>query len=74
MLARIAERFGVGFAPAVTFYTPRAFYIKAAFGAAKVDGFDPKVLRLVLRLRKLRPDEREEQTALVETYLAALGM
>lgn len=48
--------------------------LRAGFTAAKMDGFDPATLRVVLRLRKMTPEERRQQRALVAIYLAALGM
>jgi uncharacterized protein (UPF0335 family) len=41
---------------------------------AKGNGFDVAVLRKVIALRKKDPAERQEQDALLETYLRALGM
>ena len=40
---------------------------------AKSAGFDPKILRLILRRRKMKAEERQEQEALLDTYEAALG-
>ena len=37
-------------------------------------GFDVKILREVVRLRKKSKDERDEQSSLLDTYLHALGM
>ena len=48
--------------------------IRDVFAEAKSNGFDPKIMRQVLRLRKMESAERQEQDALLETYLAALGM
>lgn len=48
--------------------------MKEAFQRAKVDGFDPQTLRVVLRLRKLTPGQRRERRALEAIYLAELGM
>jgi uncharacterized protein (UPF0335 family) len=48
--------------------------IRDVFGEAKATGFDVKAMRQVLRLRKQDIHERQEQEALVETYLHALGM
>jgi uncharacterized protein (UPF0335 family) len=48
--------------------------IREVFAEAKSSGFDPKIMRQVLRLRKMETAERQEQEALLETYLAALGM
>lgn len=48
--------------------------IRDIFAEAKSQGFDVKVMRQVLRIRKLRDDERAEQEAILVTYLHALGM
>lgn len=48
--------------------------IKDIYAEAKSAGFDPKVLRLVIRLRKLEPAEVEEQETLSQVYRRALGM
>jgi uncharacterized protein (UPF0335 family) len=48
--------------------------IKEVYGEAKANGFDTKIMRKVISIRKKDRHEREEEEALVETYLAALGM
>ncbi|MBW8269527.1 DUF2312 domain-containing protein [Caldovatus aquaticus] len=48
--------------------------IKDIFAEAKSAGFDVKVLRQVLRLRKQEPAEIEEQETLLDLYKRALGM
>ena len=48
--------------------------IKDVYAEAKANGFDAKALRAVVRLRKQDVDERKEQEAILDTYLAALGM
>jgi uncharacterized protein (UPF0335 family) len=48
--------------------------IKDVYGEAKAMGFDVKVLRKVISIRKLDTNERMELDALTDTYLAALGM
>ena len=48
--------------------------IKDVYAEAKANGFDVKALRRVIALRKLDVNERQEQEAIVETYLTALGM
>jgi uncharacterized protein (UPF0335 family) len=48
--------------------------IKDVYGEAKANGFDTKVLRAIIRLRKQEASEREEQDAILELYKAALGM
>ena len=41
---------------------------------AKATGYDPKIMRQIIRLRKMKPDERSEQETILDTYKAALGM
>ncbi len=48
--------------------------IREVFGEAKANGFDTKVLRQVLRIRKQDKAERQEQEAVLDLYLQALGM
>ena len=48
--------------------------IKDIFAEAKSAGFDVKVLRQVIRLRKQEPAEVEEQETLLDLYRQALGM
>lgn len=48
--------------------------IKEVFAEAKGAGFDTKVLRVIVRLRKQDQAERKEFESLVELYKAALGM
>ena len=48
--------------------------IKDVYGEAKANGYDTKILRMVIRLRKQDAAEREEQEALLDLYLHALGM
>lgn len=47
---------------------------KEVFAEAKGRGFDTKTIRQVIKIRKQKPDERAEQQALLDTYLAALGI
>ncbi|WP_114395348.1 DUF2312 domain-containing protein [Oleisolibacter albus] len=48
--------------------------IKDIFAEAKGTGFDVKIIRQIIRLRKMEKDDRQEQDALLELYKAALGM
>ena len=48
--------------------------IKDVYGEAKGTGFDTKILRKVIALRKQDKEERLEQEAILDTYLQALGM
>ena len=44
------------------------------YAEAKANGFDTKVLRQVIRIRKQDRAERLEQEAILDLYMAALGM
>ena len=48
--------------------------IREVYSEAKSNGFDPKIMRQVIRLRRMESADRQEQEALLETYLSALGM
>ena len=48
--------------------------IREVYSEAKGLGFDAKVMRQVVRLRKLDRADRQEQEAILDLYLAALGM
>ena len=48
--------------------------IKDIYAEAKGNGFDVKAIRQIIRMRKQDDHERQEQEAILETYLAALGM
>jgi uncharacterized protein (UPF0335 family) len=47
---------------------------KEVMAEAKGRGYDVKVLRSVIALRKLSPDDRAEAEAVLEMYTTALGM
>lgn len=47
--------------------------IKEVFAEAKGEGYDTKTLRKIIRLRKMDRAKREEEEALLELYLSALG-
>ena len=48
--------------------------IKEIYAEAKGNGFDTKVLRQIVRIRKQDAAERMEQEALLDLYMTALGM
>ena len=48
--------------------------IKDVYSEAASTGYDKKILRQVIKLRKMRADERQEMEAVLEAYMAALGM
>ena len=48
--------------------------IKEVYGEAKALGYDVKILRQIIRLRKIEDHERSEQEQILEAYKRALGM
>ena len=48
--------------------------IRDVYMEATAVGYDPKIMRQIVRLRKMKPDDRSEQDMLLETYKNALGM
>ena len=48
--------------------------IREVYSEAKGTGFDTKVMRQVIRLRKMESADRQEQEAMLDLYLSALGM
>ena len=48
--------------------------IKEIYIEAKSNGYDPKIIRAVVKLRAEDAAKRQEREALLETYMAALGM
>lgn len=48
--------------------------IKEVYAEAKGGGFDTKIMRQIIRLRRMDKDDRDEQETLLDIYLRALGM
>lgn len=48
--------------------------MKEVFAVAKGEGFDVKIIRMIIRIRKQDSNERAEQEAILDLYLHALGM
>jgi uncharacterized protein (UPF0335 family) len=48
--------------------------IRDVYGEAKANGFDVKIIRKVVSLRRLDRDKRIEEDTVLDLYLAALGM
>lgn len=48
--------------------------IKDVFAEAKAVGYDVKIMRQILKLRAMNPDDRREQELLLDTYCAAIGI
>ncbi|BDV33054.1 MULTISPECIES: DUF2312 domain-containing protein [Methylocystis] len=48
--------------------------IKDVYAEAKGTGFDPKIIRKIVSLRRQDKHKREEEEEIMELYLSALGM
>jgi uncharacterized protein (UPF0335 family) len=48
--------------------------IRDVYSEGKAVGYDSKMMREVIRLRAMRPDQRAERDAILDTYRAALGL
>ncbi len=48
--------------------------IRDVYAEAKGSGYDAKIMRQIVRLRKMQPHDRQEMEALLDTYKAALGL
>jgi uncharacterized protein (UPF0335 family) len=48
--------------------------IKEVYAEAKGTGFDTKIMRQLIRLRKMDKDDLDEQESLIDIYKRALGM
>jgi uncharacterized protein (UPF0335 family) len=48
--------------------------IRDVYAEAKAVGYDAKIMRQIVRLRKMKPDDRAEMEAILDVYKAALGI
>lgn len=48
--------------------------IKDVYLEAKSSGYDPKIMKQIVRLRKMAAHDRQEMEAILDTYKSALGM
>jgi uncharacterized protein (UPF0335 family) len=48
--------------------------VREIYSEAKGNGYDPKIIRMIVRLRKMNPADRAEQEAILDTYMSAIGM
>ena len=48
--------------------------IRDVFSEAKATGYDTKAMKAVIKIRKKSRDDRMQEEAILETYLAALGI
>lgn len=51
-----------------------ADHIREVYAEAKSTGFDPKIMRKIVRLRKMDPRDVDEEETLIHLYKRALGM
>ena len=49
-------------------------HIKDVFSEAKSSGFDTKIMKMIIRLRKMDQDDLQEQEHLLDTYKRAVGL
>jgi uncharacterized protein (UPF0335 family) len=48
--------------------------IKSVYSEAKANGYDAKVMRDIVRLRRMEKNDRQEWEAILDTYKTALGL
>ena len=48
--------------------------IKEVYSEAKGTGFDVKIIRQIVRLRKVELEKRKEESELLDLYMSAIGM
>ena len=48
--------------------------IRDVYGEGKAVGYDPKIMRQCVQLRKMKPDDRSEMETILDVYKAALGL
>ena len=48
--------------------------IRDVYAEAKAVGYDAKIMRQIVKLRAMKPDDRREQQLILETYASALGL
>lgn len=51
-----------------------ALDIKEVYAEAKSNGFDTKIIRKLIAMRKRSQADRDQEQAMLDTYMAALGM
>jgi hypothetical protein len=49
-------------------------FIKSVYGEAKAVGFDTKIIRKLVALRKKDDDTRREEATLLDLYASAIGL
>jgi len=49
-------------------------HISDVFGQAKSEGFDPKIMKRIIKLKKMKTEDRETEDFLLDSYMMALGL
>ncbi|MDR3180009.1 MAG: DUF2312 domain-containing protein [Holosporaceae bacterium] len=49
-------------------------HISDVYAQAKSDGFDTKIMKRIVKIKKMRPKDRENEDMLLDTYMVALGL
>lgn len=49
-------------------------HISDVFAQAKTEGFDPKIMKKVIKLKKMKTEDRETEDFLLDSYMLALGL
>jgi uncharacterized protein (UPF0335 family) len=49
-------------------------HISDVYKQAKSDGFDPKIMKKIIKLKKMKTEDRETEDMLLDTYMLALGL
>lgn len=48
--------------------------VRDVYAEAKAVGYDAKIMRQLIRIRKMKPDDRREMDMLLDTYRCSLGL
>lgn len=48
--------------------------IKEVYAEAKSVGFETKIMRIIMRMRKMETEKRHEENEMIKLYLSAIGM
>lgn len=48
--------------------------LKGVFDEAKATGYDAKIMKQIMRLRAMNPDDRHEMEAVLDLYKTAVGL
>jgi uncharacterized protein (UPF0335 family) len=49
-------------------------HISDVYKQAKSDGFDPKIMKRIIKIKKMKSEDRETEDQLLDTYMLALGL